>query len=247
MLRQILKNSFNALCKGLIYFIFAPECLECHALLRNDERGFCSSCSTLFEITPHEERCRYCFTEMENLLHQVCSDCRFKDHLVTQAAAACTYQGPPATMIRMMKYGNMPWLAKSAAAFMAVQWVDLDWPVPDYIIPIPSNWIRRWDRGYNQAELIADELSKIIGAPVANNLKRRVGDFSQAGLDRKQRLNLGIDSFYVRGGPDLEDKIVLLVDDVMTTGTTMKVCAEVVNSQFPSKIYTLTFCRAAEE
>lgn len=246
MLLRTLKSSIQFLGKGLTYFVFAPECLECRALLRNDERGFCSSCSTLFEILPKEHHCRHCFKEIGITTHRICSDCRFMDQPLTQIAAACTYQGPAATMVRKMKYGNLPWLSKSAAAFMAIQWVTLDWPMPDYIIPVPCHWIRRWDRGYNQAELIAVELGKILGVPVALNLKRRVGGFSQAGLSREERLQLKHECFYMRGKPNLEDKTVLLVDDVMTTGTTMKICAEVINSQFTKDIYGLSFCRAAE-
>lgn len=166
---------------------------------------------------------------------------------MTKVAAACNYQGPAATMVRLMKYGNQPQLASVAAAYMALQWVELGWPQPDYIVPVPCTWLRRFDRGYNQAELIAKELGKILGVSVATNLKRRLGDLSQAGLSREQRLSQPLNTFFMRGKPSLEDKVVLLVDDVMTTGRTLNVCAEVVQDQMPSEIYGLSFCRAVDD
>lgn len=243
---QQLKNSYDIIKSGLRYFILAPECLECKTLLRREERCFCSACLHLFELLDPSNRCDHCFKEMKNQGQPICSDCLKSEHWMTKVASACDYIGPAATMIRLMKYGNQPTLAKTAAAYMALQWVSLEWPLPDFIIPTPCTWLRRFDRGYNQAELMALELGSILGVPVATNLKRKVGDFSQAGLSREQRLSQPLSTFYVRGKPVLEDKIVLLVDDVMTTGRTLNVCAEVIQGQLPKDIYGLTFCKAVE-
>ncbi len=163
-----------------------------------------------------------------------------------KVSAACEYIGPAATMIRLMKYGNQPELAQTAAAYMALQWVQLGWPRPDYIVPVPCSWLRRFERGYNQAELIARALGKMIDAPVNMSLKRRVGDFSQAGLSRGQRLQQSLNSFYLKNNDVFEGKTILLIDDVMTTGRTLNVCAEMLQCSFPSEIYGMTFCRALD-
>lgn len=163
-----------------------------------------------------------------------------------KVAAACEYQGPAATMIRLMKYGDQPELAEAAAAFLAMQWIQLDWPSPDYIVPVPCSWLRRFERGYNQAELIAGALGKLINAPVNLSLRRSIGDYSQAGLSREQRLQQPLKSFHLQNCSELEDKIILLVDDVMTTGRTLNVCAEALHEAFPRDIYGMTFCRAVE-
>jgi ComF family protein len=167
-------------------------------------------------------------------------------HELSKVASACEYIGPAATMIRLMKYGNQPELSSTAAAYMAIQWVELDWPKPDCIVPVPCTWLRKLDRGYNQSELIAVELGKMLGVPVMRNLKRAIGDLSQAGLSREQRLKQPLNSFSLKNSGALEDKSILLVDDVLTTGRTLSACAEVLCEGFPKEIYALTFCRAVD-
>ena len=126
---------------------------------------------------------------------------------------------------------------------MAVQFLSLDWPIPDFVIPMPMSRLRKIERGYNQSELLAESLAQLIHRPICKGLKRKSGDFSQAGLDHSQRLNLKNDSFFVKNGEQLYDKIVLLVDDVMTTGSSLNCCAEALIPAFPQEIYALTFCR----
>jgi ComF family protein len=246
-LRQHLKNSVKSVAAGIRYFFFAPECHECHSLLKIDEKEFCNSCLTLFEMLVPSERCERCFLEMGNTSATICSECLKEDVYLERAASACDYQGPAATMVRLMKYGNLPHLAKTAAAYMALQWVELEWPKADYIVPVPSTWLRRFDRGYNQSELIAKELGTILGIPVAKNLKRRLGDHSQAGLPRGMRFAQPLESFFLRRSPHFADKIVLIVDDVMTTGKTLNACAKVLQGHCPKEIQAMTFCRTHED
>jgi ComF family protein len=241
-----LKKMIQAIKQGLNYFIFAPECLECRTLLQGNQHYFCHSCVSLFELLNPHERCEHCFKELSNTTFRICPDCLKSTCELKKVASACEYLGPPATMIRLMKYGNQPELAITAAAYMALQWVELGWPQPDYIVPVPCTWLRRFDRGYNQAELIAKELGVMLGVPIFKNLKRRLGDLSQAGLSREQRLKQPLDSFYVKKDDSLEDKSILLVDDVMTTGKTLNVCAEILQECYPKEIYGLTFCRAVD-
>jgi predicted amidophosphoribosyltransferase len=75
-------------------------------------------------------------------------------------------------------------------------------------------------------------------------LIRKSGDYSQAGMDRKQRKTLTRDTLLLKKGHDLRDKRILLIDDVMTTGSTLQRCAEVLYEGCPAEVYALTFCRA---
>jgi len=75
-------------------------------------------------------------------------------------------------------------------------------------------------------------------------LARKCGDFSQAALSSEQRRGLTGQKIYLKKKGEVQDKVVLLIDDVMTTGTTMRRCGEVLSDGCPTKIYGLTFCRA---
>ena len=96
-----------------------------------------------------------------------------------------------------MKYENQFYLAKGAGAFLAKQFLDLNWPFPDVIIPIPLTFTHFLDRGYNQSELMANALGKIINCPVKNFLCRKNEGYSQASLSYQERMLLKENTFYL--------------------------------------------------
>jgi len=97
---------------------------------------------------------------------------------------------------------------------------------------MPLHWRKRWQRGFNQAELLAWEIARRWNAPVKHALRRRRAGKPQAGLTNAQRRSnvAGVFAlnrrFFDRRKP-LEGKRVLLVDDVFTTGATASACARV--------------------
>jgi ComF family protein len=139
----------------------------------------------------------------------------------------------------------MPYLATGAGAYMAGQFLRLEWSMPDYIIPVPITRMHKWERGYNQSLLLAESMANLLSRPVLEALSRSSGDYSQAGLSRKQREQLQGQAFRLSVDISLENKNLLLVDDVMTTGTTMHRCTETLLTACPASVYGLAFCRAA--
>jgi ComF family protein len=159
-------------------------------------------------------------------------------------AAAFDYEGPAATLMRQLKYGGQSYLAQGAGAYLTAQFLRLEWPMPDYIIPVPMSFMHWLDRGYNQSLLLAESMGEMIQRPVQDILYRRSGDYSQAGLSRWQRQELDGRTIRLNATLDLRDKTVLLVDDVMTTGSTIRKCAEVLMEAAPARIYGLVLCKA---
>lgn len=233
-----------SLFKHLIDFLYPPFCIHCEAQLSADEVNFCTFCFQDLKVIEPSDRCPHCFSPEITRQKEVCAKCRETHPLWNFAAAAFDYQGPAASLIREMKYSNQPYLSKGLAAFMAIQFVSLKWPTPDIIVPVPVTFFRFLQRGYNQSALIAEELGKILNVPVCKSLKRRSGDFSQAMLSSKERRSLGNSTFYLAHKGVLSDKVVLLVDDVMTTGTTLSRSTEILLDEFPEAIYVLTGCLA---
>lgn len=164
--------------------------------------------------------------------------------LTNGIAAAFDYEGPPATLVKRLKYGGQIHLAKGAAAYLAAQFLQMNWPFPDYIVPMPMPLLRRFERGYNQSYLLAQALGNILGRPVCNAVKRSSGEYSQAGLNHQQRLQLSADGFRAVKKIKMYDKRILIVDDVMTTGSSFRCCAEALQELCPESIYALSFCRA---
>jgi len=233
------------LSKSFIDLIYPPLCLHCFNGLEKEQPLFCRSCLELLVPIDPEERCPYCFSmDFEKMRESCCQSCSESPPIIDRTAAVFDYEGPAATLVKRLKYGGQSYLAKGAGAYMAAQFIRLEWPLPDAIIPMPMASLRRAERGYNQTLLLARSLGAILDRPVLDVLKRRGGDFSQAGLSLKQRLELKSDRFAIKKGVKFEDQCLLLVDDVMTSGSSLRCCAETLFELYPRKIYAMTVCRA---
>lgn len=232
--------------KAFLHLAYPPICLHCREPIQEKFSIFCGECFLQLELIDPLERCPYCFSADFYPEKRVCPQCSRRAPILNRTAAVFDYIGPAADLIRGMKYGNQPYLAKGAAAFMAAQIVRLDWPLPDYIVPAPMPLTKWLQRGYNQSYLIGTFLSEFLNRPVCDALRRYSGDFSQAGLTRLQRMELKSNTFYLSKKAKLQDKCLLLVDDVMTTGSTLRCCTETLIEGCPSSVYGLTVCQAIQ-
>lgn len=241
------RSLFKQLCMSCLDLLYPPLCLHCREALDAQFPLFCHSCLSLLEMIDHTTRCPYCFTteiNIENGNGTCCSECRQKPHIIRRIAAAFDYEGPAATLVKQLKYGRQPYLAEGAGSFLTAQFIRLEWPMPDFIIPMPMAPLRKFDRGYNQSQLLAEVTGRMLNRPILNVLKRASGDFSQAGLSHKQRLQLSEHAITLKPTDKLRDKCLLLIDDVMTTGSTMRRCSDALAGGYPDSIYAITLCRA---
>lgn len=236
---SIFSRSFSSLS----HLLFPPLCLHCKKRREEGMSLFCQPCFELLAILNPQGRCRGCFEEFGYTNNQICQACRKIASPFTSAAAVFEYEGPAKTWVHALKYGQKPYLAKGAGAFLVAQFLQLNWPLPDALVPVPISWSRWWQRGYNQTELLARIIGKELNRPVIKALKRSQGHLRQAGLSYWQRKQLPQESFQWNPSISLDDKIVLLIDDVMTTGSTLKQCGNALMNGFPKKIYALTLCK----
>lgn len=227
-----------------LHLVYPPSCLHCRQPLPVAEALFCEPCNGLLTLIEPEERCPQCFGSGKNLAGKSCDECNSIRQVLHRIGAAFDYAGPAAALVRELKYCDRPYLARGAGAFMAAQFIRLGWPLPDALIPTPLSRMRRLDRGYNQSELIAKSMGEILQVPVWNILKRQSGDYSQAGLTLAQRKTMSGERFRYTGGDLLQDKTILIIDDVITSGSTMHHCGETLLAGCPAVIYGMAFCRA---
>jgi len=112
----------------------------------------------------------------------------------------------------------------------------------DGVLPVPLHWRRRWFRGFNQAHEIAKPVAKKLGVPIVSNVRRKRATPFQSGLSARERAGNLRSAFAVRG--ELSCEHVLIVDDVITTGTTMRQLARVVLRAGAVRVSALTLARA---
>jgi ComF family protein len=113
----------------------------------------------------------------------------------------------------------------------------------DSVIAMPMHWRKRWERGFNQAELLAEPVAKRLGLPLKRNLRRTRHTQAQAGLDEAARRANLRGSFTVVAGEQLSGQHVLLIDDVFTTGATLRAASAALKSAGAARVSALTLAR----
>jgi len=141
-----------------------------------------------------------------------------------------------------LKYDGMRPLARPMAAWTADMLPELGGA--DLLMPVPLHWSRRLKRGFNQAEIFAKEISRITGIPVdSRTLRRCRATSSQAGLSRRQRRENLRGVFVVSDSARVRGRSVAVIDDVMTTGTTVGACAQALKKAGAARVTALTAAR----
>lgn len=147
-------------------------------------------------------------------------------------------------MIHLYKYGKIRSLAGPLGNFLA-EALPLDERI-DAVAPSPLHWRRQWQRGFNQSELLARTIARRRGVPLVRALRRVRATAAQAGLSNAGRKSNVAGAFVCRKSRrgEVASKRILLVDDVMTTGSTASACALALRRAGAGRIVLLTLARA---
>ncbi len=173
--------------------------------------------------------------------HDICTVCREGLANFDAAYSFGSYDGPLQQLIHLFKYAKVETLAQPLSHFL-LQALPLEANF-DLIVAMPMHWRKRWERGFNQAELLAAPVARRYGLPLATNLRRTRYTKSQAGLTESARRDNLRGSFCVHRPDQLAGKRILLVDDVFTTGATLRAAAGVLKSAGTAHVSALTLAR----
>ncbi len=169
-----------------------------------------------------------------------CPDCLTGKHSFDSAFSCFEYEGAGKELIHKLKYEGRTELSKLLAKLMYYRIRDEGLNV-SAVIPVPIHAKKLQKRGFNQALLIAEELSAMLGVPLADCLIRDKDTKEQYGLDRHRRAFNVIDAFSCDLLYNVSNyKVLLLVDDVYTTGSTADECARVLRGQGVQSIHVIT-------
>jgi ComF family protein len=171
-----------------------------------------------------EPLCACCGRQLEDGV-RTCPACAERSLPLAQVRAPLRYAEPTSTLIHQMKYEGFFALAAPLAEFMVIAWPRWE-PAVDLLVPIPLHGRRQRRRGYNQSALLAHHLGRAVGVPVdAGALQRDRHTRPQVELNPQERQENVRGAFSAQPAR-VSGRVVLLIDDVFTTGATMSAAAE---------------------
>jgi len=181
-----------------------------------------------------------------------CPACQESRPSFTRAVAYGSYDGELRELIHLLKYDGVVPAAKVLGRMLAqaIQKLDLA-PGPLLVIPVPLHRSKKRQRGFNQAELIARKALRRLSLPDAQLasgiLARSRTTASQIGLTRPQRAENIRGAFRVAHPGKVAGRNVLLVDDVLTTGTTVSECARILRKAGAKEVWVATAARTLKD
>lgn len=152
------------------------------------------------------------------------------------------YIGKIREKICKFKFRDGKYIGKTFAFVLSQRAKQIDF---DYIIPVPISTKRFMERGFNQSKIITDEMSKILNKKALNNvLVKSKNNKRQSELHKKDRNKNVIDVYKIRKKDIIQNKIILLVDDVCTTGATLNECAKTLKEAGAKSVIAMTVAYA---
>lgn len=229
----------------LLNMVFPRRCPVCDEIVPMGDGLICRPC----RIKPQyigEPRCRRCgkqlMGERQSGSGEFCRDCMQRKHVYDYGYALYDYQSMRKSIYRF-KYGKRCEYAKFYANDICEKLCDeIRLMGADAIIPVPVHASRRRRRGYNQAELVAAELSGLTGIKMCGKLVQRVRKtVPQKELTIQERQNNLKKAFNIRTNVVKLNKVIL-VDDIYTTGSTLDAVAMELKRHGVEIVYFITLC-----
>ena len=235
--------------RGALELLYPSKCPLCGALIDRDQ-DLCEACG---KTLPHigSCRCKICGRPVAEG-EERCSDCVKIPHAFTCGTGAFLYEGRFRDALASLKYRGeadfgprLGRLAAREAAERIRQWR------PELLVPVPLHKMRYRERGYNQAERIAEGVADLTGIAAAENVLLRSAPtkaLKELGAASRRETLRG--AFSIRTARGREGRLfspvlgkrILLIDDIYTTGSTLDSAAETLLAGGASEVFFLTVC-----
>ena len=239
--------------EALAALVFPATCRICGGILDTGSViPFCHACIEALTQTLPEPLCAQCGRPIvsaaaaEGTSQPQCHLCRNGRYAFDFARSFGAYTTRMARAILLLKYGNVAplgvWFARRLAGLMERQPADF---AADAVVPVPLDRGRLRERGYNQAELIAKPLARMLGIPFRSYLLVRTRPRpNQLRLTRRERWETVRGAYATHKTAQVDKLRLLLVDDVFTTGATLDACSRALKGAGAAQVACLTVARA---
>lgn len=222
-------------------YLDGPVCSACgKELLSHIRGGLCPECEKT-SVKLGTDICGKCGRALANEA-EFCDTCIRNERAFVRARSCYVYEGAPKKFVYRLKFGGRRYLAAFIAEAMVDRYLDCDFEC-DCVVAVPLSSKRKRKRGYNQAELIAEELSSRLKLPLIDGaLVKTKENKSQAKLKRREREENVRGVYEVTAPEAFKGRRVLVVDDVMTTGATLGEVSRILYKAKARSVEALTYC-----
>jgi ComF family protein len=223
-------------------FALPPRCSGCGTIVE-DVHSFCADCWKQIEFLG-DGGCSCCGIPLQSTEQDTCAVCLARPPRIAKTRSAVAYDELSRSLAIRLKYARKVAIARTMARYMAPL-VSRD---PNAVlVPVPLHRTRLWHRGFNQSALVAHELSKVLR--IAANpltLRRTKRTPPLKGMSPLQRRKTVAGAFKVRDPDSIAGRTVILVDDVLTTGSTAEACARVLKRAGASRVELISWARVVK-
>ena len=239
-------TSVRQLSNGLLDLVYPPACWLCNAALPAGQVDFCPTCEKQL-VDDFNQTCPRCALTVGEFTHLEggCSRCRDQSLPFDAAIRMGLYQGQLREAVLRLKHSSGEnvahalgklWIRHASDRFHALK--------VDCLIPVPLHWRRRLERGYNQSATLAAAIAGGLTMPCHSRRLRRIRHTShQVGKSLAERKSNVHGAFFAQSCPELRGKTIMLVDDVMTTGSTCVEAARALRRAGVARIIVATLAR----
>lgn len=224
-------NFVTACVKSLSHVLFPPLCMTCGETLSEEFTTLCATCMRGLALVEEEGRCARCFCVKEK--HEACLSCKALPRSLRQQAF-CFASSPVSNQLLSLLRNGIAFQA--AASYMALQLTTLRWPMPDLIVPTPSDWFDA-ENGGRVRKCLAKEVAGILHRPYTNciQLQRHLLPIRHESLELQPTFTEALLSFF-----EPTNKVVLLIHDTFTTGRALTLSAKALVNVGAHSVYGLS-------
>lgn len=238
-------SEINSLVNKILHFFFPDTCIVC-AKPTQKSRFACKKCENKIDYINPVFKCKTCLKQIPASNSRMCGFCMSQKPQYSRLISCLSYKGWIKNTLRLYKFHNRPDLHIGYSK-LACEILERDGVFFDAIVCVPLHKNKLLERGYNQSALIAKNIAKYFEVPFYEDLLVKIKDTkTQSDLTYKERIKNVKGAFSVKCPDRICGRTVLLVDDIYTTGSTMrevsKVCAP-----FADEIIAFTIARGILE
>ncbi len=232
-----MKHLLKRTSLALLGIVLPEYCVVC----KREGSYLCADCE--FELSPL--RRPYCFLCAAPRVPQLCDSCRRSAPAFDSVRAPYEFRGSARRIVHDLKYRGIriavPYIARLLAAYLERN----PYPV-DVLCPVPLHPRRERSRGFNQSEFITRELGQLAGIPVETDALRRTRNTPpQVSMESPVARHRNIANAF-ECPADVQGRRYILIDDVVTTGSTMSDCAQALKDAGALNVWGIAFARQAQ-